>query len=389
MIVPAGSKKDRITVARLWSRYTGGVPSRAPVILGLDRQEYRTICVYLKKSCDEPNYFEAKGCQAFYISGKKFFRVFNFAAIYKLVRLFKEQKVEVLHCHKHQATVYGTIAAAIAGVPVVFAHVHGFNRSRSPRRKFINWIVLRRVKKIFTVGEAVKDDVVRSNWSVDADKVASVGNSISCERFSEVAITPEEARVRIGLEADSFVFGTVGRLAPTKGQSYLIEAFARVKQSIPNARLVFVGKGRLADELSVQAKETGFGDSIHFLGQRSDMAEVLRAMDVFVLPSVAEGLPRSLLEAMAAGLCCIASSVGGVPEILNYGEYGKLVAPKSPGELAEAMVTIHGMTREERRAFVEKSRQWVIDQYSHAVVIDRIEGIYQSEYAACVNSQGR
>lgn len=378
-------KDGKIVIARLWPRYKGGITSRAGVIMGLDPNRFRTIFIYLMKSSNEPNFFEQKGCTAYYLSKKKFLRVLNPGIIYKLVKILKDEKVDIVHCHHHQATTYGNIAAIIAKKPVVIAHVHGLNRSKNPRRKFANRVILRWVNKILTVGEAVREDVIKANPSVRPEKIVSIGNSIDCNRFAEAQITKAGAKEKIGLEPNSFVFGTVGRLAPTKGYSYLIAAFVQVKKQIPSAHLILVGDGRLRSELERQACETTTANSIHFLGRRDDIPQLLKAMDVFVISSIAEGLPRTLLEAMAAGVPCIGTNVGGVSEILADGEFGCLVPPKNERTLAEAMIKLAKMPEQQREELAEKSRHRVIEKYGHRVVRKKLENIYETEYRAVAN----
>ena len=144
----------------------------------------------------------------------------------------------------------------------------------------------------------------------------------------------------LGVSPDPFVFGTVGRLAPTKGLPYLIEAFSRAKEEIPSAQLVLLGNGNGPSraELEQQASKTSCRDSIHFLGHRDDIEQLYRAMDIFVLSSIAEGMPRAILEAMAAGVPCIATEVGGIPEILPNRDVGRLVPARDPQALAWAMI---------------------------------------------------
>jgi len=375
-------KDGKIVVARLWHQYKGGVPSRTPVILGINPQKYQTIFIYLMGNSDEPNYFELKGYKTFYISRKKNLRMFNLWTIWKLTGVLKQEKVDILHCHLHKASVYGAIAARVAGVPVVFSHVHGLNRSKSWQRKLINRLVLRKVNKIFAVGESVRKDVLESNPFLSPEKVVSLGNSIDYGRYNQVEISKQQAKEDIGLKADSFVFGTIGRLTSTKGYSYLIEAFAQLKEQIPSAHLIFVGEGRLQNELEQQAAETPYADSIHFLGPRSDITSILKAIDVSVLSSIAEGLPRSLLEAMAARVPCIGTKVGGIPEILADGEFGYLVSPKDDDALAEAMMKIANISEQERERLIKKARQRVTDEYSHEIVRKKLENIYEMEYRA-------
>ena len=374
-------KDGKIIIARLWPRYNGGIESRTPVILGINPQKYKTICVYLNRNSNEQNFFEQKGINTFYVSKKRKFPVFNILAIWKLSKLLKREKVDILHCHKHKPTIYGTIAAKFAGVPVIISHVHGLNRSRNFKRKFMNRFIFKRVSKIVTVGQAVKKDVLRDNPSVCADKVFSLGNSIDYGRFADVKISKEQAKKNIGLPEKSFVFGTVGRLVPTKGQAFLLEAFAKVKQKKSEAELIFIGKGRLESQLKEKADKMGLADSVHFLGKRSDIPQILRAMDVFVLPSIAEGLPRSLLEAMAAGLPCVATVVGGIVEILGDGEFGLLVPAENAQALAKAMMQFIVMPELEKNNIIEKAKQHIRDCYTHKVVIEKLQNVYEDAYA--------
>jgi len=381
-------KDGKIVVARLWHRYGGDIPSRAPIILGIDPPKYQTICIYLTKNSEKPNFFEEKGCKVFYVSRKKFLRIFNPWAVWKLSRILKHQKVDILHCHRHKPTVYGVIAAMLVGTPVVISHVHGISRAKNLRRKLANFFIFKRVNKIVTVGEAVRKDVLKTNPFVQADKVVSIGNSIDCDRYANVSLEKPQAKEALNLPQDSFVFGTVARMSPAKGHIHLIRAFARVKQQIPSAHLVFVGDGRLRNQLEAQAAKTA-PESIHFLGRRDDVPELLRAMDVYVHPSIgSEGLPRALLEAMIAGVPCIGAAVGGIPEIITNNETGFLVPPKNDGALAKAVIKSAKMSEAKRDNLVEKAKQRVRDLYTHEIVIKKLQRLYEDAYAEsqCGNS---
>jgi len=372
-------QEDKIVVARLWSRYKGQVPSRAPIILGIDPQKYRTICIYLTKNSEEPNFFKQKGCEAFYLSRKKFLRAFNLYIIYKLAGLLKRKKVDILHCHRHQATIYGTIAAKLAGVPVIFSHVHGIDRTKNWRRGLINFVVLRWVNKILTVGESVKENILKTNPVVHPEQVLSLGNSIEYERFTDVQLSKQQAKKQIGLQADSLVFGTLARMVPNKGHIYLIRAFEKVKKTLPSAQLVFIGDGRLRGELETQAHKL-VPNCVHFLGHRDDIPQLLKAIDVYVQPSIgSEGLPKGLLEAMAAGVPCIGTQVGGIPEIIANDEGEYLVPPKDDSALAEAMLKVTTVPEPKLRRLVQNARDKVQRDHGHSVVIKRLENIYEIE----------
>ena len=350
--------------------------------MGLDTSRFETICIYLMRNSDKPNFFEEKGLKAYYISRKKFLRIFNLLVIWKLSGILKREKIDILHCHRYQATIYGAVAALAAGTKVVISHIHGISRTKDFRRKLTNFFVLRWINKIVTVGQAVREDVLKANPHVKPDKVVSIGNSIDYEHYSNVSLTKAQAKEALSLPNDSFVFGTVARMALNKGQSYLITAFAKVKQVIPEAQLVFIGDGRLRRELEAQAAETA-PDSIHFLGHRADIAGPLRAMDAYVQPSIgSEGLPRAILEAMAAGVPCVGTMAGGIPEIINTTDVGYLVPPKDEGALAKAMIKLSSISEKERQKVIDNAREKVCKSYNHRVVIKRIENIYKTEIAS-------
>lgn len=372
-------KDSKITVARLALSYDGSIPSRAGVIMGLDPERFRTILIYLTKCSEEENFFEKKGYKAFYLHGNKVLNAFRISILWKLVRILRDENVYILHCHRHKPTVYGAIAAIFARIPVVISHVHGISRTKNFRRKITNCFLLKKVNKIITVGEAVREEVLKNNPSVPSEKVVSVGNSIDYERYAQISLTKPQAKERLNLPQDSYVFGTISRMAPNKGQIYLIRAFEKVKQVLPSAHLVFVGDGRLRNELEEQAHKTAT-NSIHFLGHRNNIPELLRAMDVYVQPSIgSEGLPKSLLEAMAAGVPCIGTQVSGIPEIVDDGKNGYLVPPRDDGALAEAMLKLAKIPESDQNQLVKNAKDKVRRDYGHGTVIKRLRDIYQTE----------
>jgi glycosyltransferase involved in cell wall biosynthesis len=383
-------KDGQIVIARLWDRYVGRVPATAPVILGIDPQKYRTLCIYLTRRSGEPNFFEKNGCKTVYVGAAESLDFFRPGMAWRLSRVLRQEGVDILHCHKHKATVYGVIGAALARTPVVLSHVHGISRTRNTRRRIVNYLLFKRVNRILTVGEAVREDVLWANSSLPPDKVVSVGNSIDYNHFEDGSLTKSQARHMLGLPADSIVFGTVGRLARNKGQSHLIEAFAELKHAVPSAHLVLAGDGPLRRQLEQQAAQT-FPDAIHLLGYRDDIPCVLKSMDVYVHPSTgSEGLPKSLLEAMAAGVPCIAANVGGVLEILGDNEFGVVIPPGETKAMREAMLSVARMADPDLQRLIHKAQSRVAAQYGHSRMIQTLESLYATEVELhCAGSGGR
>lgn len=371
--------KDKINLALLWPEYEGKVTSVNDLVLGLDKSRFNAIFIYLSGYGVDRNLIEEAGYKVFYLSDIKLINAFRFSILFKLARILKDNEIDVLHCHVHKPTVYGVMAAKLAGTPVVLSHVHGLGRSRNFRRKLMNYLLSRKCSRIISVANGVKEDVLRNNWRMPADKVVVLENSVDYERFAEVSIDKTEARRMLGVSPDAFVFGTVGRLAPTKGLSFLIEAFSRAKEKIASAQLVLLGTGQSQAELEQQASKTSCSDSIHFLGHRDNIEQLYRAMDVFVLSSVAEGMPRAILEAMAAGVPCIATEVGGVPEILPNRDVGRLVPAKDPIALAGEMIALAQSPAEQIEELAKEASDRVRRYYSHKVVGEKLGNLYENE----------
>ena len=373
--------RSRINLALLWPQYDGGVTSVNDLVLGLDRDRFNVIFIYLSGHGVERNLIEEQGYKVFYLSNIELINAFRFSILFKLVRILKEHRIDLLHCHVHKPTVYGVMAARLAGTPIVLSHVHGLGRSGKFRRKLTNYLVSRKCSKIIAVANSVKEDILRNNWRMPSEKVSILENSVDYARFADVSATKADARRMLELPTDAFVFGTVGRLAKTKGLTFLIEAFSIVKEQIPSAELILLGNGPCRDELEQQASKSPCRDSIRFLGHRGNIEQLYRAMDVFVLSSVAEGMPRAILEAMAAGIPCIATKVGGIPEILPNRDAGRLVPARDADALASSMVEFAKMPAEEIRKIAGNARDRVGKLYSHEVVREKLANLYEAEVA--------
>ncbi|MCD4832097.1 MAG: glycosyltransferase [Anaerohalosphaeraceae bacterium] len=366
----------KIIIARIWTGFGGDIPSRTPVICGIDPKKYETISIYLSKASDNPNIFEQKGQKVFYLSDKKHAASFSPLMILKLAKLLKNQKVDIVHCHKHKATIHGIIAAKLARVPFRFSHVHGLRRSRNLKRRLLNRIVLKHVTKILTVGDAVKQDVLAANSFLKDCDVISIGNSIDHDKFSAVSKNPSAKTSIFNIDQNNFVFASVGRLSQTKGQIYLIKAFAKLNQAYSKTKLLIAGDGPLKQSLQKTAADLNCEKSVIFLGQFDDISLLYSTADCFVLPSIAEGTPRALLEAMAAGIFCIGTTAGSIGEILGNGSLGFVVPIENQNALAEAMLKALQMTQEEKKQYALSGQKHIFENYSHPVIIKKLEKIY-------------
>jgi sugar transferase (PEP-CTERM/EpsH1 system associated) len=258
-------------------------------------------------------------------------------AFLRLAALLRRLRPAVMHS-RNWATFDAIPAARIARVPVVVHGEHGRDISdpdgRNARRNRIRRLSSPLVDRFV----AVSDDLRRwllEEVGVPAQKVIRIHNGVDLNRFG--AVGRADGRERVGMPADAVVVGTVGRLDPVKDQASLVHAFAPIAAAHAEVRLMVVGDGPCRGELDDLVRRLSLRDRVSLLGERSDVPELLAAMDVFVLPSIAEGISNTILEAMGHGLPVVATAVGGNPELVEDGTTGRLVPRQDVGALTAAI----------------------------------------------------
>jgi len=261
------------------------------------------------------------------------------AVVPALRQIIRERHIDLIHTHLYHANLYGRLAARREDIATI-ASVHNTYKKRKWYRHLLNrWLV----RKTFVV-TAGSEDVEKDLLEVDRlprNKVVRLPNCIDLSRV-ETALNTVEAKQRFGFAATDRVIGTVGRVEEQKGHIYLLQAFAQLRQQSggENLRLLLVGDGRLLPKLRETAASLGIADACHFPGNLSRLADVYRAIDVFTMPSLWEGLSLAMLEAMAAGLPMVATEVGGARDVLGDSRYGLLVQPRDPDMLAQAIARL-------------------------------------------------
>jgi len=271
-------------------------------------------------------------------------------ATISLYRLIREIKPDLVHTHSSKAGILGRLATKLNGISAIVHSPHGhvfygyFGRAKTGLFIFLERLSAFWTDNIFTLTEVGKADHIALRIAPQK-KFISVPCGIDLQRFqrtmdldsrSQLALQRQK-KDELGFAEKSPIIGTIARLVPIKGQSDFLVAAAKTVHEFPNAAFVIVGEGELKASLMAQAKKLGIDQQTYFLGQRSDIAEILATFDLFVLPSHNEGLGRVLLEAMAMGKPIVATTVGGIPEIVKNQETGILVPPHAPDRLAEAI----------------------------------------------------
>lgn len=369
-------KDGKKVIARVFSAYDGPADyyllDRMKMV---DSNKFKTICIFLKKRSDTPNPLEKEGFKCFYVSRQRYFKIFNIVAIFKLARIFKENKVDVLHCNRHQATMYSVIASIYAKVPIILSHVHGMKRAKKLCRRLFYRIFGRKVFKFMAVSKAVAEDII-STFSVDESQIIIFDNSIDYDLYANADIDRNAMRHELGVPSDSFTFIAVGRIVPTKGYEYLIDAFAGLRKICSNVHLVIVGDGRTRADIEKQIIMCNLSESVTLTGHRKNVPQILKACDAFVLSSIREAFGLVILEAMAAGLPVIVTDSGGPSEVVDDQIDGFVVPPANSEKLTEAMLNIRAMPENELKGYVERASKKVRDNYSHNKLVLLLQEVY-------------
>ncbi len=227
---------------------------------------------------------------------------------------------------------------------------------------------------VVCVAECLREDFLKrcpGLW----EKSHVIPNGVDLDRFSLRRQERETVRAELGL-GDRWTLALVGRMVEQKGHAVLLEALKGLKNTLPPFRVLFAGDGPLKASLMERAHALGLSENIVFLGIRNDVPRVLSATDVLLLPSLSEGLPYVLLEALAMGKVVIASEVDGVKEVMPTGEEGYLVPPSSPDKLMEALLTAH-WNKDDAQTRAETGRRRVQREYDLRKTLARWESLYR------------
>jgi glycosyltransferase involved in cell wall biosynthesis len=292
----------------------------------------------------------------------------------RIAAIIKERHIDVVHCHQYSPYVYGLLASLITRVRLVYTE-HGRLTSEPIRkRQLVNPLLALLPGRICAVSAALKGHMVREGFPAHCIRV--VHNGID----PGARITAGQRRVvraSLGLPDDAYVAGTAGRLVTVKNVPVMLQAHALLRRSIPSAHLVVVGDGPERAALEQQALALGIAGAVTFTGYRSDVRNVMAALDVYLNSSLYEGVSLTILEAMAGGLPVIASPVGGNPEVVIDRETGYLI-PSRPQAIADGLARLAHDERQ-RRVMGDAARWRVIRHFSIARMVDEYAAAYRGE----------
>jgi glycosyltransferase involved in cell wall biosynthesis len=281
--------------------------------------------------------------------------------LFSLWKFLRREKIDVIETFTHDSNMVALPIAWLAGVPVRIATHHGVIEGFSRWRELVHsWMINHNIAhKLVAVSRKTYEVALREG--VRSERISVIQNGIaplSLESRSKL-----EIRKKTGMEADDLVLVSVGRLVYQKAHEFLIACMPDVLREFPNAKVGICGEGSLRSDLQAQIERLNLTDSVKLLGKSDRVATYLASADIFVLPSRWEGMPIALLEAMSAGLPCIATKVEGVDEVLVEGEHGLFVPVEDTPTLGKAILQLL-RTPETRARMGAAARQHVSKFYT-------------------------
>jgi glycosyltransferase involved in cell wall biosynthesis len=290
-----------------------------------------------------------------------------------LVSLARRRGTRILHVHGYAAADFGRLAARLAGTKLVL-HEHFADPTMPAYQGLADRVLAPLTDHAIAVSHSTRDFLVEERF-VPPDRVRLIWNGAPLDEFAPVG--PERTRrVRqeLGLPEDGLVVGSIGRLNAQKGHRFLIEAAAPLCRRRSDLRVLVVGDGDLLDDLRQQAAGLGIADRVLFAGHRTDVPDLLSAVDVFCISSLYEGTPLALFEAMAAGRAVVSTAVDGCREVLEDGVTGLLVPPGDAAGLGAALARVledAGLRQTLGRSALEASRA-----YDVRSCVEQMEALY-------------
>ena len=302
-------------------------------------------------------------------------------ALFSLWRLLIRERPFIVHTHTSKAGILGRLAAKLARVPIIIHTPHGhvfyghFGLLVSRFFLLTERLMARITDRMVALTQAERNDhIALSVFS--PEKIDTIHSGVDVDRFMNVRVNIAEKKRGLGLNSKGLVVGTVGWLLPIKGPMHLLKAMSHVWESHPETNLVFVGKGDLERGLKEEARRMGVSEKAIFLGWRDDIPEIMQVLDVFVLPSLNEGMGRVLVEAMAAGKPVVASGVGGILDLVKEGQNGFLAGPGDEKGLAIAIKKL--LEDKEMREVMGKRGREMAQDFSVEKMIEKIDILYES-----------
>lgn len=334
--------------------------------LSFDPEKYDVTVAFLTGPTDEAARARTLAKNVLFLDiPKKTLRGLKISAIKRLYDLTKEKKFDVVVCHRYKPTYIMLWVNLFIKIPAMIFVMHELRTMTAFGRQCLIKLLYRKHNMLFAgVSNAVRDDLREYLWPVPNDQIVTLYNMMDTDGVEKSFYSREEAREKLDLPQDAFVYGNVARLAKNKDQANLIHAFSLIQPYCEDTKLILIGDGQLEADLKKQVAEYHLEDKVIFAGFVPEGYRYMKAFDCFVLTSIQEAFGRVLTEAMLANIPVIATRVNGIPEVM--GDTGKLINPKDAAQLEQALKEVYLASQTEREKIANAGYQRVIDDFSIA-----------------------
>jgi len=301
----------------------------------------------------------------------------DYFAFTKVAKIIKDNNIDVVHTHNTQPFVDGTLGALLAGRKLIVHTDHARDFPDKYRYMFAEWLMSQFAYKVVGVSAHTCENL-RKYEHISSKKLQVIENGVDGDIYRK-DIDYKKKCAELGISPDDLVIGLGVRLVEQKGISYLLHAMNKLISDYPNIVLLIAGEGdqrRALEEMSVDLK---LGKHVKFLGPRMDIDEILKVIDIYVLPSFWEGLPMVLLEAMASGCPIVATNVGGVGKAIEHGVNGTLIPPRDSDAIYLAIKELID-NPELRDAYAESGQKIFDKKFSSKGMVDKYQDIFISGF---------
>lgn len=299
--------------------------------------------------------------------------------ITKLASYCHRHKIDLIHAHLPGGNLYGSVVGKMLGLPVICTLHNEFIMPGSVEHfSGAKMFIIRNLaSRMVIVAEYMRSDYLYKG-KIPSQKMVLIYNGVSPQK-NDSSFDIDDFKTQIDYRAGDILIANIANLRPPKGHLILIEAAARVLREIPRAKFLLIGEegdGKIKSAIIDRVNALGIADRVKLLGFRKDVSQVLRHVDIFLLSSISEGLPVSVVEAMRAGLPVIATTVGGLPEVVKDSESGFLVKPGDPESLAEK-ISVLCKDDSQRRHMGQKGSGIASQYFSLDIMIKKYQNLYE------------
>jgi glycosyltransferase involved in cell wall biosynthesis len=363
----------------IYSLYRGGAERVIETqLLGGDRRRFEYLVCSITGGGDMIDRMSNAGSRVFLLAKR---RRGDFTAVTKLANLIRREKVDLIHLHNSPGMFWGTLAqiASATGVPIVRTEHNPYHPEAMPA--LYRWLYPRftkRASKVICVSERVRKSYAE-RFPALAGTFTEIPNGIRMQDYEKLP-PRAECRAQFKLLPGAKLLGTVGRMVQVKNHKLLIEALFRVRQTVNDVHLAIIGEGDMRESLAAYAADLGMSEYVSLVKETQKIDYFYGAIDIFCLSSDSEGMPLTLLEALASGVPVVSTEVGGIPEVIESGRTGYLVPKGSAEFLAKRIVELL-QDPQKAAELALAGRKMVHERFPAEKMIRATEAVYEEALA--------